>query len=941
MTRPETGQGRSIELIMVEDSVVDAELVVDALLEAGLVASVRRVEDEPAFRAALNERLPDAILADWTLPHFSGRAALGIAHESCPELPFIFVSGTLSETSAIEALHQGAIDYVYKHQLQQLGPALIRALDEVWARRSLREQYAFQESLLESMPIPVYFKDRQGIYLGCNRAFEDMFGKRRTEIIGKPVSDMWPPEIADKTRAMDQQLFDRPGAQIYESVVVGADEKIRDVVIHMATFQRTDGSVGGLIGVIMDITERKRAEEQLRKLARAVEQSPESIVITNLDANIEYINDAVVRITGYSREELIGQNPRILQTGKTPRTSYAALWQALPRGETWQGEFINQRKDGSEYIESASIAPIRKADGHVSHFVAVKEDITERKRIEEEVRIAATAFESQEGIIVTNANGVILRVNRAFTIITGYTAEEVIGKKPCLLRSGRHDASFYAAMWQHLINTGAWQGEIWNRRKSGELYLQWLTITAVKNDAAEVTNFVGSMTDITARRAAEDEINRLAFFDQLTGLPNRRLLLDRLEQVQAANLRHQCEGALLFIDLDNFKDLNDNLGHHVGDLLLQQVGQRLVTCVREGDTVARLGGDEFVVVLKDLRGNAQEAATQAKAVANKILDALHQTFQLADSEYYTSASIGVTLFNGPQQESVENLLKQADLAMYQAKAYGRNSLRFFDPEMQTVVTARAALEAGLREAVSENQFVLYYQAQVTGERQLLGAEVLVRWRHPRRGIVSPTEFIPVAEATGLILPLGHWVLETACIQLGKWAAQPSLAHLCLAVNVSANQFRQADFIDQVVAVLRRTGANPQRLKLELTESLLVSNLDDVIAKMTRLKAMGVGLSLDDFGTGYSSLSYLKRLPLDQLKIDQAFVKDILIGPNDAAIAKMIVALGDSLGLVVIAEGVETEAQRDFLASEGCHTYQGYLYSRPAPLEEFEEFAKHP
>jgi diguanylate cyclase (GGDEF)-like protein/PAS domain S-box-containing protein len=817
MTRPETGQQRSIELIMVEDSVVDAELVVDALLDAGLAASVRRVEDEPAFRAALNERLPDAILADWTLPHFSGRAALGIAHERCPELPFIFVSGTLSETAAIEALRQGATDYVYKHQLQQLGPALIRALDETRARRSLREQYAFQESLLESMPIPVYFKDRQGIYLGCNRAFEDMIDKRRTEIIGKSVFEIWPPEIAEKYQAMDQQLFDRPGTQIYESVLIGADEKIRNVVFHKATFQRTDGSVGGLIGVIMDITERKQAEES--------------------------------------------------------------------------------------------------------------------------VRIAATAFESQEGKMVTNANGVILRVNCAFTIITGYTAEEVIGKNPCLLSSGRHDASFYAAMWQQLTNIGAWQGEIWNRRKSGELYLQWLTITAVKNDAAEVTNYVASMTDITARKAAEDEINHLAFYDPLTALPNRRLLLDRLEQVQAASSRHKSEGALLFIDLDNFKDLNDNLGHHVGDLLLQQVAQRLTTCVREGDTVARLGGDEFVVVLKDLDDNVQEAATQAKAVGNKILDALHQTFQLADSEYYSSASIGVTLFDGPQQESVENLLKQADLAMYQAKAYGRNTLRFFDPEMQTVVTARAALEAGLREAVMENQFILYYQAQVTGKRQLLGAEVLVRWRHPQRGIVSPAEFIPVAEATGLILPLGHWVLEAACTQLGKWAAQPSLTQLCLAVNVSANQFRQADFVDQVVAVLLRTGANPQRLKLELTESLLVSNLDDVIAKMTKLKAMGVGLSLDDFGTGYSSLSYLKRLPLDQLKIDQAFVKDILIGPNDAAIAKMVVALGDSLGLVVIAEGVETEAQRDFLAREGCHAYQGYLFSRPAPLEEFEAFAK--
>jgi diguanylate cyclase (GGDEF)-like protein len=444
--------------------------------------------------------------------------------------------------------------------------------------------------------------------------------------------------------------------------------------------------------------------------------------------------------------------------------------------------------------------------------------------------------------------------------------------------------------------------------------------------------------EISRSMAAAEEINQLTNYDSLTLLPNRRLLLDRLKQALASSNRSHKYGVLLLIDLDNFKTLNDTLGHDFGDMLLQQVARRLVTSLREGDTVARLGGDEFVVMLEDLSENVQEAATQAEALGEKILATLNQPYQLSSYEYHSTSSIGVTLFTN-HHESVDELLKQADLALYQAKAAGRNTLSFFDPEMQAVVTTRAALEAGLREAILNDQLLLHYQAQVTGERHLTGVEALVRWKHPQRGLVSPAEFIPVAEETGLILPLGNWVLETACSQLAGWATRTDMAHLSIAVNVSASQFHQADFVDQVLEVLHRTGANPQRLKLELTESLLVSNVEDIIAKMTELKRKGVGFSLDDFGTGYSSLSFLKRLPLDQLKIDQGFVRDILIDPNDAAIAKMVIVLAESLGLAVIAEGVETAAQRDFLARQGCHAYQGYLFSRPLPLEEFEAFAK--
>jgi diguanylate cyclase (GGDEF)-like protein len=405
----------------------------------------------------------------------------------------------------------------------------------------------------------------------------------------------------------------------------------------------------------------------------------------------------------------------------------------------------------------------------------------------------------------------------------------------------------------------------------------------------------------------------------------------------ATSTRSGRYGALLFIDLDNFKTLNDTLGHDTGDLLLVQVAQRLAACVRENDTVARLGGDEFVVMLEGLSRDEPDAATRIQAVGEKILAALNQPYQFASHTHSSTASIGVTLFAN-HEETIDDLLKRADLAMYQAKAAGRNALKFFDPEMQSAVTNRAAMDADLHEAITRQQFLLYYQAQVVGQGHLTGVEALVRWKHPQRGLVPPGEFIPLAEDTGLILPLGHWVMETACTQLAAWAARPEMAHLTIAVNVSARQFHQRDFVDQVLALLDRSGANPQRLKLELTESMLVDNVEDIVAKMTSLKAKGVCFSLDDFGTGYSSLSYLKRLPLDQLKIDQGFVRNILTDANDAAIAKMVVALAESMGLAVIAEGVEIAAQRDFLEDQGCMAYQGYLFGRPLPLEAFEKFA---
>ncbi len=461
----------------------------------------------------------------------------------------------------------------------------------------------------------------------------------------------------------------------------------------------------------------------------------------------------------------------------------------------------------------------------------------------------------------------------------------------------------------------------------------WVSISGepIFDDEGRFTGYRGVARDITERKKAEAEIQRLAFYDELTGLPNRRLLMDRLERAVTACTRGGGHGALLFLDLDNFKDINDTMGHEWGDLLLMQVGTRLQGCVRASDTVARLGGDEFVVVILGLQAEATEAAAEAEAVAQKVLMSLNQPYVVNDHEMHSTPSIGIALFSNAQQPVAE-LLKRADLAMYQAKAQGRNTLCFFDPAMQAAASARSVLEGDIRQGLLRNEFVLHYQPVVNEAGHVLGTEALVRWNHPLRGMVAPGEFIPLAEQTGLILPLGRQVLVMACAQLALWALTPHAARWVVAVNVSAQEFRQPDFVQKVLSVLQDSGANPARLMLELTESLLLQDVEDSILKMQALRKLGVGFSLDDFGTGYSSLSYLKRLPLDQLKIDQSFVRDVLTDPHDATIACTIITLAHSLGLDVVAEGVETDGQRLFLLRNGCQKFQGYLFGRPGPAE---------
>lgn len=677
--------------------------------------------------------------------------------------------------------------------------------------------------------------------------------------------------------------------------------------------------------------------ETNKKLRLIIDAAPAGIVMLDrelryLFANRRWLQDHRLRI-----QDIVGRS-HYESNSTTPGRWKDALLNCLAGAmESCEEDAIVQPDGSIEWVRWEA-RPWYAADGVAGGVILIAEDITERKRAEEQLRIAAVAFQSRDGMLVTNARGTILQVNQAFSHVTGYSAEEAIGRTTALLHSGRHDVTFYRTMWEAITREGHWEGEIWNRRKDGGIYPEWLSITGIRDASGKITHYLGTFSSISDPKEAERKILELAFYDSLTNLPNRLLLLDRLRQALAASSRSGQFGAVLLLDLDHFKTINDTRGHAIGDELLIEVASRLSGTLRETDSTARLGGDEFVVLIEGLHAEEATAATIAETIAEKLRVAIGQPIPLQGGARNITPSIGITLFRG-QEKGTDILLKQADIALYQAKDAGRNTIRFYNAAMQAIVDMRAEMEAGLCRALAEGELLLHYQPQVDANGGLIGAEALLRWQPPGQAMVSPSVFIPVAEDSGLIVPIGSWVLDTACRQLALWESCPATRNLVLSVNISAGQFRQPDFIDQVKSALQQSGAHPARLKLELTESLLLEDVEKVIRTMMALKHLGIGFAIDDFGTGYSSLAYLKRLPLDQLKIDQGFVRDIAVDADDRAIVTAIISLAGSLGLEVIAEGVETAAQRDFLAAHGCQAYQGYLYAKPGPAEQIEQLIR--
>jgi diguanylate cyclase (GGDEF)-like protein/PAS domain S-box-containing protein len=702
------------------------------------------------------------------------------------------------------------------------------------------------------------------------------------------------------------------------------------------------------------------AKEQLQtRIANQVEHSDaiKSFTLALKDevdavdaAMVEMVNEALL-IFSYFRK---GQSDNAGKRMATMDRKYAKLLASLAtvreRVGLIQGKLLEEELESVEVLRrvdfaimafvllmvSAAVAYGRKIRREMESHAAERERyLVELRESEKQFRQQASLLDkAQDAIVVHGMDHCILYWNKSAERLYGWSKEEALGKSAQELIYQGHAA--FTTATNSLIETGDWVGEVTLRRQDGCIITLESHRTLVRDDRGQPQSVLSIDTDITHRKSAEQEAKRLAFYDQLTGLANRRLMLNRLHHVLAGSARSLHTSAVILIDLDNFKALNDTLGHDRGDMLLRQVALRLSGCIRERDTVARLGGDEFVVLLEDLNENPPEAAVQAKAIGEKILNSLNISYRLDGYEHHSTPSLGIALFQG-QLNTVDDIMKRADLAMYRAKAAGRNTMRFFDPEMQAVATERARLEADLRQGLQSKELLLHFQPQVNSEGCVIGAEALMRWQHPERGTVLPAEFIALAEETGLILPLGRWALQTACAQLVVWSKHPDTARLNMAVNVSARQFHHPDFVEEVLAVLKYTGADPKRLKLELTEGVLIEDIENTIAKMVKLKENGIGLSLDDFGTGYSSLSYLKSLPLDELKIDQSFIRDVLIDPNDAAIACAIVSLSQILGLAVIAEGVETEAQLTFLVNHGCQAYQGYLFSRALPADQFKQF----
>ena len=790
-----------------------------------------------------------------------------------------------------------------------------------------------------------------GRYIDANQAFLNILGFDLEEVIGRTSMELnlWadPP----LRRRFVEMLELRSGFQNEETQYRTKTGQLLWVQISSSLIEIEGLSC--ILSVVRDISEAKAAEKRLKAALEALRGSEERyraafqmsldcVILNRLD-NGEYVevNRAFTEIVGYSREELIGRSWLELDIWADP-CDREKLAEELRRNSVYRNLQVRFRRKNGTLLWGLMSASVLDLDG-VLCILSVTRDVTEAKAAEQFLAQAQEALGTSEkryrtifqtnldSVVITRiSDGLCVDANRTFLELTEYTRDEILGRTTADLKLWAEPGDRQRLLEALGQNGTCRDLEAKFKKKSGEIITAMVSASLIEID--ETPCILSVARDISGAKAAQDRIRDLAFYDPLTRLPNRRLLLDRLQQALAAAARSTGQHALLLIDLDYFKTLNDTLGHTMGDLLLQEAARRISGCVHATDSVARLGADEFAVLLEDLSEVPEEAATQAEYIAGRVLKAIGRPYFLEANECHSTASVGISVFRD-QTQNPEGVLRQAELAMYQAKEAGRNVMRFFAPALQAAVNARAAIEKSLRRALRDGEFLLYYQPQVD-HGALVGAEALIRWKHPKRGMLMPGEFIALAEETGLILPLGNWVLETACTQIAVWAHRQETAHLVVAVNISARQFRQHDFVDQVLAALERTGANPRNLRLELTESMLVDDIEDVIAKMTELKAHGLRFSLDDFGTGYSSLSYLQRLPLDELKIDRSFVTDVARGGRSGALAGLIIALGRELGLHVVAEGVETSEQSAFMLRRGCNVQQGYLFSRPVPTEAF-------
>jgi diguanylate cyclase (GGDEF)-like protein/PAS domain S-box-containing protein len=782
---------------------------------------------------------------------------------------------------------------------------------------------------------------RNGVHVLANPAYIRLFGyDNQEELIGCSVIDT----VAHECRHLVQERIAKRGKGekvVAEYITRGIrrDGSTFDLEVHGSAFRLNDEIF--TMAILRDVSERIQSEERLReneeRLRILFDSSPDPAWLIDGYRFVE-CNKAALDILGYaSKEEFIFKHPSELspeiQDDGEPSFSKAErmINLALEKG-IHRFEWMHTKANGDEFPAEVTLSTII-LQGRKVIYCAWR-DITERRQAEEEMRLAASVFHTtHEGILVTDARGVIVSVNPAFTEITGYEAEEAIGKTPRLLKSDHHGDDFYDTMWRELRAEGRWQGEVWNRRKSGEAILEWLTVSAIRSADGRHRRYIGIFSDITELRRKDEQIRHQAYHDALTDLPNRSLLIDRLERAIASAARHNTSVATLFIDLDRFKVVNDSMGHHEGDKMLQIVAQRLVESIRKSDTVGRLGGDEFVVILTDFK-----EISEIIQVVEKLNYTLANPMNLGGRTVHSGASIGIAVFPQDGADAM-SLMRNADTAMYQAKAAGRGTFRFFDPSMNERAVRRMELEGQLRRALENEEFELFYQPKVNiKDGKLCGAEALIRWRQADGSLVSPAEFIPLAEETGLIVPIGYWVAEEACQQLRLWR-DGGLLLSRIAINISPFHFQDENLPIRLEAIIAKTSLTGDALEVEITETAVMDDPRKATIMLERIRGLGIDVSIDDFGTGYSSLAYLKRFPISVVKIDRAFVAELGVNPEDAAIVKTIVALAKTLKLDVIAEGVETQEQWDFLAEAGCEIAQGYFFSRPLPADQFLAWAR--
>jgi diguanylate cyclase (GGDEF)-like protein/PAS domain S-box-containing protein len=800
------------------------------------------------------------------------------------------------------------------------------------------------QATLDAIPDLLFELGVDGYYYDYHAHRSELLAAPPELFLGKKVEDVLPPAGAKIIMAALQEAQEK-GWSTGKQLELQLSGITRWFELSVAVKLTDNPQQPRFIMLSRDITKRKQTEQQMlegsARITMLMNSVGEGIYGVDMQGNCTFINAAGLSLLGYQDEsELLGKHMHNLihhtyPDGSPYSSQECRLYTCLNSHENVHvDDELFWRKDGSSFpVDYWSRPTLLKGEyGAVVTFI----DITERKQTETELRIAATVFEAQEGMLIAGANEVILKVNHAFVAMTGYSEAEILGQTPRLFNSGKHSKAFYAKLWQSILETGVWQGEIWNRRKNGDIFPQWLSITAVKgNNDKIVTHYVATLTDISERKATEEHIHRLAFYDPLTELPNRRLLQERLKHGLEVNRRSGSQMAVLMMDLDKFKAVNDSLGHAAGDELLEQVAKRINNRLREVDLVARLGGDEFVILMENL-----EHCEYVARVAEDIIQILTQPFTLSDNHTVEiGASIGIAIH--PQHgDSVELLMDHADTALYHAKYQGRGCFAYFSEDLTHKARERLALESRLRRAISEQELRVYFQPQVEiSSGTIIGAEALVRWHDPVYGLMMPNDFIPIAEETGLIIPMGEWVLRETC-RLGQEWLNAGLSAITLAVNVSPHQFRRSDINALVTQVLEESGFSAEFLELEITESGLMENQEHAMAILQQLHLQGVRLAIDDFGTGYSSLAYLKYFPLDVLKIDKTFIDDIPFLQGDMAITSTIISMAHHLGFKVLAEGVETAAQLAFLREQGCDMYQGYFYSKPVCAAEFETLLRN-